>query len=57
MHLQDLTVIPIFVFLLGAAAVMFARKKMKDPEHDRKWTYLLLSGSVVSFGAALAAWI
>ncbi|MGP5024489.1 hypothetical protein ACTXI4_04750 [Glutamicibacter ardleyensis] len=57
MHLQDLTVIPILVFLLGAAAVIFTRKKMKEPDHEQKWTYLLLSGSVVSFGAALAAWI
>ncbi|MGP5288031.1 hypothetical protein [Glutamicibacter arilaitensis] len=57
MHLQDLTMFPILVFLLGAAVVMFARKKMKEHDHEQKWTYLLLSGSVVSFGAALAAWI
>lgn len=56
MNLQDLPVIPFIIFLVGAAAVMLARKNMKEVEHAKKWTYIFLAGSVVSLGAAFAAW-
>lgn len=57
MRLNDLPLLPILFFVVGAAVVALANKRLKPETHDKRWVYVMLVGAITCLVSAVYAWL